>query len=191
MDKEIWKDIKGYEGLYQISNLGRVKSLKRKVYAGRNKERWQNGKILSNNKNNGKGYKVVALNKNGISKNKYIHRLVAETFLENPNNYKYVNHKDENISNNCLDNLEFCTAQYNCTYNNVHIKRGLKNRNNIQNSKKICQLDENGNIIKIFPSISEASRCFNVSSQAISDCLRKIQNHSAGYKWEYAENINK
>ena len=185
MENEIWKDVKGYEGLYQVSNLGRIKSSKRKVHAGRNRTRWQYERIMSNYRTNGNGYKIVGLNKEGKSKNKYIHRLVAETFLENPNNYKYINHKDENKANNCVSNLEFCTAQYNCTYNNLHKRNGLKNRNN-KYSKKIYQLDDENNIINKFPSISEASRQLNVSYQAISDCLRGIQKHSAGYKWEYA-----
>ena len=186
MAKEIWKDILGYEGLYQVSNTGKVKSLKRKVYAGRGRMRWQYERILSKNKTNGNGYKIVTLNKDGKGQNKYIHRLVAETFLENPYNYKYINHKDENKSNNCVDNLEFCTAQYNSTYNNLHIRNGLKNRNN-KYSKKILQLNDNDEIINIFPSISEASRQLNVSQQAISDCLRGIQLHSANYKWKYAD----
>lgn len=185
MNKEMWKDIVGYEGLYQVSNTGKVKSLKRKVYAGSGRMRWQYEKIMSGNKTNGNGYKIVTLNKEGKGKNKYIHRLVAETFLDNPYNYKYINHKDENKSNNCVDNLEFCTAQYNSTYNNLHIRNGLKNRNN-KYSKKILQLNDNDEIINIFPSISEASRQLNVSCQAISDCLRGIQLHSAGYKWKYA-----
>lgn len=186
MDKEIWKDIVGYEGLYQVSNLGRVKSLKRKVYAGRGKMRWQYEKILSNKKENGNGYKIVNLFKNGKGKNKYIHRLVAESFLENQNNLPQINHKDENKSNNCVNNLEYCTCQYNCTYNNLHIRRGLKSRNN-KMSKKIYQLNENNKILKEYPSISEASRQVNVSFQAISDCLNGKQKHSAGYKWKYVE----
>lgn len=184
--EKIWKDIKGYEGLYQISNLGRVKSLKRKVYAGRNTLRWQDERILSNNKTNGHGYKIVALSKENRSQNKYIHRLVAEAFLDNPNNYKYINHKDENKDNNCVNNLEFCTAQYNATYRDLHIRNGLKNRNN-RLSKKIYQLDDDNNIIKEYPSISEASRQLNVSIQAISDCLNGKTKHSCGYKWEFVK----
>lgn len=186
MDKEIWKDIVGYEGLYQVSNLGRVKSLKRKVYAGRGKMRWQYERILSNKKENGNGYKIVNLFKNGKGKNKYIHRLVAESFLENQNNLPQINHKDENKSNNCVNNLEYCTCQYNCTYNNLHIRRGLKSRNN-KMSKKVYQLNENNKILKEYPSISEASRQVNISFQAISDCLNGKQKHSAGYKWKYVE----
>lgn len=187
MENEVWKDIPNYEGLYQVSNLGRIKSLKRKVYAGRNRIRWQYERILSNNKTNGNGYKIVSLNKNGESKNKYIHRLVAEAFIPNPNNYKYINHKDENKANNKINNLEWCTAEYNNTYNNKHI-RALETRmkKNI-GCRKILQLNENEEIIKEYFSISQASKEMKVSNQAISDCLRGIQKHSAGYKWKYAD----
>lgn len=187
MENEVWKDIVGYEGLYQVSNLGRVKSLKRKVYAGRNRMRWQYERILSNNKTNGNGYIVVSLNKESKSKNKYVHRLVAEAFLENTNNYKYINHKDQNTFNNNVNNLEFCTAQYNSTYRDAHIKRGLKFRNNLVNSKKVYQLDENENIIKEFPSMAEASRELGTNHTSIYACLNGKQKHAFGYKWKYAD----
>lgn len=187
MENEVWKDIVGYEGLYQVSNLGRVKSLKRKVYAGRNRMRWQYERILSNNKTNGNGYIVVSLNKESKSKNKYVHRLVAEAFLENPNNYKYINHKDQNTFNNNANNLEFCTAQYNSTYRDAHIKRGLKHRNNLVNSKKVYQLDENENIIKEFPSMAEANRQLGTNHTSIYACINGRQKHAFGYKWKYAD----
>lgn len=187
MENEVWKDIVDYEGLYQVSNLGRVKSLKRKVYAGRNKMRWQYERILSNNKTNGNGYIVVSLNKESKSKNKYVHRLVAEAFLENPNNYKYINHKDQNTFNNNANNLEFCTAQYNSTYRDAHIKRGLKHRNNLVNSKKVYQLDENENIIKEFPSMAEANRQLGTNHTSIYACINGRQKHAFGYKWKYAD----
>lgn len=184
--EEIWKDIKGYEGLYQVSNLGRVKSLKRKVYAGRNRLRWQYERIMSNNKSNGNGYLIVSLNKESKDKNKYIHRLVAEAFIPNPNNYLYVNHKDENRKNNKVDNLEWCTALYNNIYQNAHIRRGLKNRNN-RLSKRIYQLDDDNNIIKEYPSISEASRQLNLTMQSLSGCLNGKTKHSGGYKWKFVK----
>lgn len=187
MENEVWKDIVDYEGLYQVSNLGRVKSLKRKVYAGRNRMRWQYERILSNNKTNGNGYIVVSLNKESKSKNKYVHRLVAEAFLENPNNYKYINHKDQNTFNNNANNLDFCTAQYNSTYRDAHIKRGLKFRNNLVNSKKVYQLDENENIIKEFPSMAEASRELGTNHTSIYACINGKQKHAFGYKWKYAD----
>ena len=105
--KEEWRDIKGYEGRYQVSNLGRVKSLN---YRHTNKE-----KILSNTTNT-KDYLTVSLYKNGKIKTYYIHKLVAAHFIPNPDNYKEVNHKDENKSNNCVSNLEWCSREYNQNY---------------------------------------------------------------------------
>jgi len=189
MVNEVWKDIKGYEGLYQVSNYGKVKSLKRKVYSGKNRFRWHYERIMSNKKNNGNGYIVVSLNKNGRSQNKYVHRLVAEAFIENPNNLKYINHKDETKSNNNVKNLEWCTAEYNCKYNDRHKKIGLKMINNKGNSKPIYQLNDNNEVINQYPSISEASRQLKVSYQAISDCLKGKQQHSAGYRWKYLDNF--
>lgn len=103
--QEVWKDINGYDDLYQVSNLGRVKSLNNKC-----KE-----KILKNRKKK-KGYEAVVLYKKCDKKEMLIHRLVAEAFISNPNNYPIVNHKDENPSNNHVSNLEWCTKIYNNTY---------------------------------------------------------------------------
>ena len=123
--REVWKDIKNYEKLYQVSNLGRVKSLSRFHYTGRGKN---NGyvtkeKILKQDISNDYYYQV-SLCKNGKKKKVYVHRLVAGTFLKNINNYPCVNHKDENKLNNCVDNLEFCTHYYN---NNYGTKKKRKN----------------------------------------------------------------
>lgn len=111
---EIWKDIKDYEGLYQVSNYGKIKSLSRKVNDYR-------GGIVKKEKlltptDNGKGYQIIGLCKNNHRKNHYIHRLVADAFLENPNNYPQVNHKDYNTKNNCVDNLEWITTKDNIIY---------------------------------------------------------------------------
>ena len=107
---EIWKDIKGYEGLYQISNLGNVKSLKTNKNLYYSKSR---------------NYLRVSLNKNGIRKGCSIHRLVAQTFIPNPNNYPCVNHKDCNGNNNKVNNLEWCTYKQNNSYKNHHLKRNI------------------------------------------------------------------
>ena len=113
---ETWKDIKGYEGLYQISNLGRIKSLRKKIKNngafGKRKIITKNEKIVSSYKNKD-GYSVVQLYKNNKRKLKLVHRLVAEAFIPNPNNYPYVNHKDGNKANNCVDNLEWCNNSMN------------------------------------------------------------------------------
>lgn len=101
---EIWKEIEGYEGLYEVSNLGNVKSLNKRK-----------GRILKPAKNN-KGYLYVNLFKQGKVKKHFVHRLVAKAFIENPDNLPQVNHKDEDKTNNNISNLEFCDCQYNIDY---------------------------------------------------------------------------
>ena len=108
---EIWKDIPEFKGFYQVSNIGRVKSLDRVDSNGRKRPM----KILQLNPDSD-GYLIVGLHKNGKCKTAKIHRLVAEAFIQNPNRYKEVNHKDENKKNNSVENLEWCTTQYNLTY---------------------------------------------------------------------------
>lgn len=114
--EEIWKDIKEFEGYYQVSNLGRVRSVDRIVYdTVRNRYRLLKGKVLIQ-RDNGHGYLGVMFCKEHIIYNKYVHRLVAEAFLPNPDNLPSVNHKDENKANNRVDNLEWCTFYYNNEY---------------------------------------------------------------------------
>ena len=115
--KEIWKDVPNYEGLYQVSNLGNVKSLDKYVNSGikNNTSVKRKGQLLKQSlKKN--GYLQVTLTHNNIRKYIGVHRLVAQTFIPNPNNLPVVNHKDENPLNNCVNNLEWCTQKYNCNY---------------------------------------------------------------------------
>lgn len=158
--KEIWKTITGYED-YQVSNLGRVKSLKR------GKE-----KILKN-LDRGNGYFYIELNRKKYS----VHRLVAEAFLENPENLPQINHKDENKQNNCVSNLEWCSSQYNMTYNNKHIQIGRKL------AKKVgCFKD--GKLIKIYEAAIDTERDgFHFSN--ICRCCRGERNHHHGFQWAY------
>lgn len=128
---EIWRDIKGYEGLYQVSNLGRVKSLERYVKGIYGLRKVQQ-KIISITRIRTNGYMQVHLTKNGIAKTYQVHRLVAEAFIPNPHNLPIVNHKDENKINNCVWNLEWCTYSYNLTYGN----RLLKVKNTLLKYKK-------------------------------------------------------
>ena len=113
--KEIWKDIKGYEGLYQISNLGRVKSFPR-AGTRTKKERILKTRFSYN------GYERISLSKEDIDKAYFIHRLVAQAFISNPYNYKEINHKDENSRNNKVSNLEWCDRSYNINYKNRNKK---------------------------------------------------------------------
>ena len=113
---EIWKEIKGFEGYYEVSDLGRVRSVDRVIYdTVRKCERLLKGKILTI-RDNGHGYKGVMLCKKNKIYNRYVHRLVAEAFIPNPDDYDYVNHRDENKWNNSKDNLEWCDGTYNNNY---------------------------------------------------------------------------
>ena len=177
--EEIWKDVKGYEGLYQVSNLGRVKSIKRKVniYSKKNKNYYKRTikqKIL-NYGGNTIGYVNVPLSKDGCTKPIYVHRLVAEAFIPNPNNYPCVNHIDENKENNKVDNLEWCTVKYNNNYGS-HIEKI---------SKKVIQYDLKGNFIKEWESIAKASKELKLSK--IWEVCNGKRNKCGNFIWKYAK----
>ena len=114
--EEIWRPVKGFEGYYEVSDLGRVRSIDRIVYDKVRKcDRLLKGRVLII-RDNGNGYKTVMFCKEHKIYNKYVHILVAEAFIPNPDNLPYVNHKDENKGNNIKDNLEWCTGSYNNLY---------------------------------------------------------------------------
>lgn len=173
--REIWKDIEGYEGLYQVSNLGRVKSLQMYANGGYKKR----VKILKPC-NNGNGYYVVYLMKNKKRSVNYIHRLVAQAFLKNFNNYKCINHKDENKSNNNVDNLEWCSYKYNNNYGNHNLKISKTRL-----KKQVIQYDMNMNIIKIWDGINTAMK--ETKSRHIVECCKGKIKSSGGYIWRYNE----
>jgi hypothetical protein len=127
---EEWRDIKGYEGLYQVSNLGRVKSLSRTIERSKYGSIFVSEKILSTNST--KGYLYVSLCKCGKQKRVRVHRLVAEAFIPNQDNLPEVNHKDENKENNAVSNLEWCTNKYNCNYGT-----GRERNPNCQKGRKV------------------------------------------------------
>lgn len=190
--KEIWKDIKGYEGLYQISNLGRIKSLEREIIRQHSTTMLLKEKILKQQNMN--GYKFVRLSKNNTIKQYLVHRLVATAFIENPNNYKEINHKDENKSNNKLDNLEWCSHNYNINYGTGNERRsisekGKKKNGNYKNishiGKKILQYDLQGNFIREWESISKASKILKLNK--IWEVCNKKRNKCGNFIWKYKE----
>lgn len=192
-EKEIWKDIKGYEGFYQVSNLGRIKSLDRIIKYKRNKKvlRKQIGKILK--QANRKEYKFVALLKEAKRKQYSVHRLVAEAFIPNPDNLPEVNHLDFNPSNNCVTNLEWCTKSRNIKYSYDFGRRkspkamlGKKGRLHSR-SKPILQYDLNGNFIKQWDCILEVERKLNIKNSNIVKCCKSTRNKAGGYIWKYLE----
>ena len=113
--EEIWKDIEGYEGIYQVSNLGRVRSIDRVCIMKNGLKRLQKGRIMAFFIGHD-GYYIVKLCSKSSKVGYRVHRLVAMAFIANPNNYPYINHKDENKQNNSVDNLEWCTPKYNTNY---------------------------------------------------------------------------
>lgn len=168
--EELWRDIVGYEGLYEVSNLGNVR---------------RDGRILRPQTRQ-HGYLSVWLYRVGDRRKQFsVHRLVAEAFCENPNNYSEVNHLDENKQNNRADNLEWCTRKQNCNYGSFGRKISEKATNGKQ-SRKIAQYTMNGNLVKVFPSLQQASR-EGYAAGNICRCAQgsKSYTHAYGYLWRY------
>lgn len=159
---EQWKDIPNYDGLYQVSNLGRIKSLYNYKRDGNN--------ILKPRLK--RGYYSVGLRKNGIRKWHMIHRLVASAFIMNENNYPQVNHKDENKLNNRVENLEWCSASYNNNYGTRQER--VSNTNKLR--KEVYKYDINGNLIEKYNSVKEAAIRNKHSLSTISEYCRGILN---------------
>lgn len=174
--EEVWKDIKGYEGLYQVSNLGRVLSIR-------------NNRILKPYSDKaGKGYYYIHLKR---GKNSKIHRLVAQAFLPNPENKDTVNHIDGNTKNNQLNNLEWATHQENC----LHRVYVLGQHNGEYKMRRIEMRDITNKSLRIvFPSISQAIRWLksntkykNASTTNISAVCSGKRHYAYGYVWNYLE----
>lgn len=178
---EIWKDIPDYEGLYQVSTLGRVKSLP-KTYQHNlwNKTVYLKEKILKGSPDKD-GYLRVGLTKQGIGLKIFkIHRLVCITFLPNPNNLPEVNHKNEDKQDNRLSNLEWCTTEYNINYGSRTTKSSLKK------TKKVIKINpENNHIIQEYKSSIEASKDVNKSASWIRNAARRENIKAAGFYWRY------
>lgn len=172
--EEIWKDVVGFEGLYKVSNYGRVFSVRSNI-------------ILKPNVNNrGQGYLQVGLH-DGKNHTKPIHRLVAEAFIPNPNGYPQVNHIDEDTKNNRVDNLEWCTNKYNSNHGTRNARISATERRN-PNKKRypIAQYTLDGQFVRAFSSATEAGRNGFTKSH-ILDCAIGLSrfSHSQGYVWRF------
>ena len=166
LEGEEWRPIKGYEGLYEVSNFGRVKSL----CAGRWKSTMLRKPQLTKN-----GYKAVMLRKSGNVQLITIHRIVATAFLDNPDGLREVNHKDEDKTNNHVDNLEWCTRKYNQNYNE-HYKIYYK---------PVIQLTKDGTEVGRYESLKAAQEATGVLSSYISGALRGRQRTAGGFRWQF------
>lgn len=177
---EMWKDIKDFEDCYQISNLGRIKSKDRYVRVCGGGKRLVKSKIIKPNKCTN-GYYEASLNKNGKRTVILLHRLVAQHFIDNPLNLPEVNHKDEDISNNCVENLEWCTSKYNANYGtrNQRVREKTK-------TKSVVQYTKDGEFVKKWDCIVDAERNVGADTAAIIRVCKGKQKTSMGYLWKYA-----
>ena len=187
--EEVWKWIDGYKNMYQVSNLGCVRSVDRYVYCEVSPNKLQHlfGKVLKQGFNH-KGYPIVYLSKDGKQKTITVHRLVAKAFIENPLNLPQVNHKDGCKTNNKVDNLEWCDN----SYNQIHAhKTGLfpKYEDTIgwgRPARSVAMLDlSTGEVLRTFETLASVKRetginQFNVRSVCVGD-----RHHAGGYGWKF------
>lgn len=174
--KEIWVPVKGYIGLYEVSNLGRVRSL--------NYNHSRKTKLLKQRKTKF-GYMRVGLFKNYKQKTFFVHRLVAEAFIPNWFNYQQVNHIDEDKTNNHVDNLEWCTAGYNTNYGTRNEKVSVKMTNG-KLSKGVLQFTLDGEFVREWSSTREAERN-GYNHGDIGLCCRGVYKQYKGFVWKYKE----
>ena len=176
---EIWKPIKGYEGRYEVSNLGNVRSLN-----------WRKSGLAKKLTPaiDRYGYLQVCLSKNGKQFNGKVHRLVADAFLPTNRNDLQVNHKDEDKTNNRASNLEWMTPAQNVNHGTRNTRMSAAKING--NAKAVKQLDLDGKIVRVWPSMSEVRRVFRYDTGLLSLCCRGIKHTAYGYRWEYAKEGN-
>jgi len=179
-EKEIWKDVVGYEGLYKVSSLGRVKGVDRIIKAKFINHETQKvkGQILKPFTNK-QGYVRVTLNINQKVNKFSVHRLVAQAFIPNPDNKPQVNHKDEKRDNNNVDNLEWVTAKENSNYG-TRLEKISKIK-----SKPVISVSECG-LMRWFKSATEAANVLNVQNKNITKVLYGTRHHTGGYKFYFA-----
>lgn len=186
--EEIWKDIPGYEKYYMASTLGRIKSKDRvikTVLKGKEIKYIKRGRIMTPCLNSGK-YLGLPINTDKLKKSENVHRLIAITFLPNPNNLPCVNHKDENKLNNCVDNLEWCTYQHNNVWKN-RLAKSLETFNaNPKNRRKVYQYTKDGAFIKEYESVKEATKEMGLKhSSGIYLSCNHNNCYARGFKWSF------
>jgi hypothetical protein len=193
-DKEIWKEVDGYEGLYKVSSYGNVLSLK---YCGSNRKH-----LLAPNPDH-KGYLMVYLSKRGKRKTFKVHRLVASAFIPNPHNLPQVNHKDENKQNNHADNLEWCDSAYNVNYgtaNNRRVETIKKSGWQPEHMEKLHAKNripvlmihpQTGNVLKRYKCGQEAAIENNINKSSIYQVCKHIRKTAGGYIWRYEHLLGK
>ena len=162
---EQWKKLTGYDRPYMVSTDGRV----------------SNGKRLLSTGIRSSGYYSVALRRNGMYKNMLVHRLVALAYIPNPNGYPCVNHRDEDRYNNSVDNLEWCTYEYNNNYGTCRQRSAAHRR------KPVLQMTLDGEIIRRWDGVVDAARDLHISRSGIAGAARGATATSGGYRWRYVD----
>lgn len=171
---EIWKDINGYVGFYQVSNYGNVRALER-IDCKNHRRPAHLCRLIKNDD----GYYKIGLSKDGIEKRFFVHRLVAIHFIENPLGYECVNHIDENKTNNNAKNLEWCSREYNNNY-------GTRNKriSQIQGIRTAMIDIKTREVIKVFDSANIAAQYVNGDESSICKCRNGKRKTAYGYRWE-------
>ncbi len=184
---ETWRPVKGYEGLYEVSSTGRVRRLAG-ISEGKHKYPVKARELKLGHRN---GYPIVALCRAGKPRYEYVHRLVAKAFIPNPDNLPCVNHKDETRTNNNVDNLEWCTKQYNINYGTRKQRFSEIMRSK---SKGIQMFSLDGTLLRTFRSLADAHEATGISATGISGCVRHEKNGrgytrktAGGYIWKQQE----
>ena len=190
---ELWKDIPEYKGWYQVSNMGRIKSLDRRYTQNRKcdskpKYTFVKGQIIKASTYG--QYLMCHLKKNGTSKAVKFHRIVCTAFNQNPNTLPEVNHINEIKTDNRACNLEWCTRLYNANWGTARLRQSINNMNNPTKSKSVYQYSLNGLLIKKYPSIKEATRCTGIKESNIASvCYGGRAKSAGGYLWSFSSNV--
>ena len=188
--EEIWKAIEGYEGLYEVSNLGRVRSLDHLVERPHPRNpaytfRYMAKGKIKNQRHHEAEYWLVDLYKDNVGETRTVHRLVADSFIPNPNNLPEVNHIDENKENNCVDNLEWCTRLENVNHGTGSERMGKSHWT------PVIQMTMDGQFIKRWECMQEAADELGLHMTHISAVCRGRAKSHGGFRWRYPEDNNK
>lgn len=186
---EIWKAVVGYEGLYEVSNMGKVRSLDRTV-KNKNGLAVKKGKMIKPAEIN-TGYLKVNLWKENTGKCFLVHRLVAEAFVGNRANLPEVNHIDENKHNNCANNLEYCDRQYNANYGTQKQRAAEKRRGVSVGEQPILQYTVDGELLNWFASAQKAAKAVNGDNSGICKCANGRYKTACGYVWRWENAVEK
>lgn len=180
--------VKGYEGYYEVDQFGRVYGCDRVVRVEDNDREYDKpikGKQLKQTTHSA-GYKVVGLTKDGTTKTTFVHRIVAEAFIPNPDNLPMVNHKDEDKTNNFVENLEWCTAAYNNTYGSKTERQAAKIRGRVSEKRvPVIQRELDGTFVDWHASVTEAANRVKSRPQAISAVCNGKRTSHKGFRWEF------